>query len=740
MSGMMLLVTACLILGAGPVLAATNLLPDGGFEEGRWTLTTWDHGQARHEVTTEARTGAKAVKLTGIKAEPAAINVLALSPAVDIAAEEEYVLSLWYRTQGNPGASVSVITVKEPFAKGLQQAQQTAYVTQALPPSEGWRPWSWRFRTAPNSVQLVAAVRCGAPGSVWYDDVALLRATEASLRLVEAGTITRLPHSRRLRAALTVGDSPWRLHLFDRETARVLGTQQGRGDQKEVRLSYAAPAEQPLRLVLEEATTGAVLAVEELEAPPLLQLKVTSPRYRNTLYLSRRPKAVRGQLICAADARVRETMRYAVEPAKGEAPRWRPLRAVNAVAVAVPPAFAGRALTLAVRLQGVPGRTRLAHEVKVVPPAPAGTEVLSGDHGETLVNGRPFFPAGFYGVPDSDEARPIPQAGYNVALTYMTDVESCRKWLDRCRQLGLLGIVSVPNPFVAAFDEAALRRAIRAVKEHPALLAYYLFDEPYPSTPGATPAELKRAYDVVADEDPYHPIGVCLNVPDFTDDYIDCYDVVLPDPYPLVKRVQPLTLVSDNLAETRRALAGTKPIWVVPQAFGSDVVEGIGDPEQYRTPTPDQERCMTYLALTQGVQGVVYYCYHVYTRYDAAKAKAGEWPYVLGGHLPDQQPKLWGALVGLGAEMKHLGPALLRPGAESGRTKQVHGRRLPGAQRGAAWLLAVNPEPDAAVVTLPVRAKAAVARFGNGTVTAARDGLRVTLPPLGTLAAELTAP
>ena len=29
---------------------------------------------------------------------------------------------------------------------------------------------------------------------------------------------------------------------------------------------------------------------------------------------------------------------------------------------------------------------------------------------------------------------------------------------------------------------------------------------------------------------------------------------------------------------------------------------------------------MTYLALTQSVQGVVYYCYHVYTR-DAAKAR-----------------------------------------------------------------------------------------------------------------------
>ena len=247
-----------------------------------------------------------------------------------------------------------------------------------------------------------------------------------------------------------------------------------------MRLSYAAPAERALVLESDDGCRAGGRLRRRL------QLKVTS-RYRNTLYL-RAPWLFGEQLLMPAFGD------DALRGGAGGRRRWRPLRARSIPAVAVPPAFAGRALTLAVRLQGVPGRTRLAHEVKVVPPAPAGTEVLIGDHGETLVNGRPFFPAGFYGVPDSDEARPIPQAGYNVALTYMTDVESCRKWLDRCRQLGLLGIVSVPNPFVAAFDEAALRRAIRAVKEHPAA-GCYLFDEPPQHArrhAGRTEARLRR--------------------------------------------------------------------------------------------------------------------------------------------------------------------------------------------------------------------------------------------------------
>ena len=62
-------------------------------------------------------------------------------------------------------------------------------------------------------------------------------------------------------------------------------------------------------------------------------------------------------------------------------------------------------------------------------------------------------------------------------------------------------MVSVPHPFVAKFDEARLREALRVVKHHPALLAYYLFDEPSPSKPNQAPADLQRVYDVIADED-----------------------------------------------------------------------------------------------------------------------------------------------------------------------------------------------------------------------------------------------
>jgi hypothetical protein len=241
----------------------------------------------------------------------------------------------------------------------------------------------------------------------------------------------------------------------------------------------------------------------------------------------------------------------------------------------------------------------------------------------------------------------------------------------------------------------------------------------------------------VADEDPYHPIGVCINQPEVTDDYADCYDVVMPDPYPLLKALRPMTYVSDRMDVSREALGDRKPVWVVPQAFGWDVIQGIDEPERYRTPTPEQERCMTYLALAHGARGVMYYCYHVYTRYDAEKKKAGGWPYMLGGYLPDQQPKLWAALAQLGAEMKRLGPSLAQPESQSGVVGAVHWRLLPSAE--GDWLLAVNAdETKPASAAIPLTAKKADAVtviFGPGAASAADGGVKVDLPPLATVAA-----
>lgn len=731
----LLLSAACLT----PARAVTHLLPDGGFESNQWKLIRWDYGEGRLEFTDEARSGRKAVRLTGISAEKASINLLAHSPAVDVQAGREYVLSVWHRSDGRATPSVSIFTYSAPWSTAQWKTPQTTYETRHLPASAGWTPWTWRFRAKPGTVQLVVAVRQSGVGEVWFDDVALFEAGDTRLAVVERGTITALPDRRRWRAEVCAGGdgAPWRLSLTEQPGGRRLAVREGAAAREMAEFDCAVPEGARVLFALEDAASGAVLATEAVAAPPLVEFEMLSPRYRNAIHLSHPPQTVRARLACHADAAVRRDMSFAVQSGGRTVRRWRSLKDEQVLEIPLTVPKGAKSVDLTVLLKGVPGRERFSAPLNVVPRAAAGREVFIGDDNETRVDGRPFFPAGFYGPRVGPSFDPIAKAGYTAALTYETDPERCRAWLDDCQRLGLLGMVSVPHPFVAKFDEAKLRAALRVVKQHPALLAWYLFDEPSPSKPHESPADLKRVYDVIADEDPHHPVGVCICVPDHFGTYEACCDMVLPDPYPLVKARRPLTWVSQWVDTARAALGDRKPVWVVPQAFGWDVIENIPDPESYRTPTPAQERCMTYLALTHGARAAMYYCYHVYTGYDAARKKAGGYPYVLGGYLPDRQPALWGALEKLGGEMRSFGPALLRPGAREGVTGSVHWRLTPAGGKNDAWLIAVNAdEAAAATVTLPFRnAGRMKIAHGEGTLADTADGVSVTLPPMGTLAA-----
>ena len=728
-----------ILLFIAPSNAVTNLLPDGSFEEGKWKLTRCDHGDGKMEFANEGRVSSKAVKLTGISDAKARVNLFAHSPPIDVKAGQEYVLTLWHRASGQVAPTVSIMAFKEPWAAAQWKTPHTAYETRTLSHSENWSPWTWRFRAAPGTVQLVVAVRCSGIGTVWYDDVALFVAGETRLEVAEAGTITGLPDRRRLKAAVAIGDATrWKLSLTALVTGKQLAVEQGTTTRKPVEMNYSAADNVPLLLALEDCATGAVLATQELAAPPLVAFEMISPRYRDSIYLSQTRRTIRARLKCNADDAVRKGMSFAVQFGERQAQSWKPLQTENDLEIPATVSRSAKSVELSVPLRGVPGRERFAKTLCIVPPAPAGREVIIGDNNETLVDGTPFFPAGFFGPRAGPTFDPIAKAGYTASLTYDSNIESCKRWLDDCQRLGLLGMVSVPHPFVAKFDEAKLRDAIRAVKGHPALLAYYLFDEPSVNKAGQTPADLKRVYDILADEDPYHPIGVCICVTNYFGPYIECYDMVMPDPYPLVAATRPLSFVSQWVDTARAAIGDRKPVWVVPQTFGWDVIENIPNPNQYRTPTPQQERCMTYLALTHGVRAVMYYCYHVYTKYDAAKKKAGQQPYILGGYLPDKQPTLWSALETLGREMRRVGPALLRPGAKSGVEGSVHWSFLASGGKDDAWLIVVNADTTTtARVTLPLKVKPLTTVFGDGKAEASVNGVTVELPPMGTLAATV---
>ncbi len=283
--------------------------------------------------------------------------------------------------------------------------------------------------------------------------------------------------------------------------------------------------------------------------------------------------------------------------------------------------------------------------------APKAHEVCIDENGQTLVDGKPFYPWGFMGAGPDEE---LGNAGYNLIHTYVARYSArdgkLNDWLDECARQGLQVIMS-PYPGETGFwgyngkpeftgnDVAGIIEYVERYRDHPALFGWYMCDEPR----GAQwRGELARIADIVRATDPYHPTialdnsanGVIGLAQDRTG------DIVWVDPYPGFGVDGPHVPMNKVFIAVDDIHAGIgrdarTPVWIAPQAFsyGNFSKEETSE----RAPTYLEARTMTYMALVGGVDGIVYYA----------------WAYA------KQFPELRvGFLKGLSQEMKALMPAL----------------------------------------------------------------------------------
>jgi hypothetical protein len=229
----------------------------------------------------------------------------------------------------------------------------------------------------------------------------------------------------------------------------------------------------------------------------------------------------------------------------------------------------------------------------------------------------------------------------------------------------------------------------------------------------------------VASGDPNHPCFVVLCNMSEVKLFPATTDIMGVDLYPAPK--SPLTTVSDEAEIAKSAVAFHKPVWVVPQAFGwyqyssenkdRGHTPSAAELEGGRAPTYEESRCMTYLALTHGAKGLIYYSY-----YDLRV-------------LP-QYPKMWSWLKSIAAEVKTLSPMLLSPddrgaaiclppnGKIDTRLKQ---------QGGRLYLIAVNTATEACQVTFKLgrlRSSKADVLFEGRSVKLAKTRMTDDFKPL----------
>jgi hypothetical protein len=374
-----------------------------------------------------------------------------------------------------------------------------------------------------------------------------------------------------------------------------------------------------------------------------------------------------------------------------------------------------------------------------VPPVQFEVEVLGAGkrprvyidgHRRTIVNGRPFFPVGFYldTIRDADLEK-IAAAGFNCVMPYAFSslpLAKAGELLDVAQRRGIKVIYSVKDLYAGtdsfpkggidgiADADAAVRAIVGRFRSHPAVLAWYLNDE-LPATMRDT---LETRYRLVRHIDPDHPTWAVLYQVDELADYRHTCDVLGTSPYPIPDK--PVTMAADWARKTRDATGGACAFWQVPQVFDWANYHKNEDPARHRPPTYDEMRVMTYLALVNGAKGLIYYSF-----YDLKRDRLGF-------------EARWKDVSRLGDEMRSLTPALLSADAPPAEASVSGGPAWAAFRDGRrVWVLAANTDRSAAALRLSVPAGVTSVRTTSGRALAVKDG--AVLEELRPLACETFA-
>ncbi len=485
------------------------------------------------------------------------------------------------------------------------------------------------------------------------------------------------------------------------------------GERAEMSMGLARTVEGPTKVTarlvadLPDPAPADARDVTLAEKPSAVKLTVPLPgpgRYTvhleliadgNPIYQSPPLSAVVPQLLSLAAARVpfmtgdKASAIVRVDPAAGddlrvvitsgttqlaEGPVTAGRRAILPLALASLPA--GRSQLTAALLRGGERLSRAVSDV-IVAGANPNAVVLDNLSHTMLVRGMPFASA----VVLCCQGAPVPEIvetetplGFNVIAPYYdNDIpqrrkmrDEIRKLLDRCAQVGMyvnLDIRQASHPPHTDDKWQWLKEEIEAFRDHPALLSYYLADEP--ELGWASAEDCILAYRKIKELDPWHPVTMVFCVPSAAAAYSPGMDIVMTDPYPIPGG--PVTRVVDYVERIRGDTGDRLPMWIVPQAFGGG--EGWA-----REPSRQEERVMTYLALIHGARGVQYFIRR---------------PPVVNPTSPD----LWSECRRLMLELSQLTPALCSDEDAPKVTcaqPEVHVAAF--KERGAVTILAANVE------------------------------------------------
>ncbi|MBT3381839.1 MAG: hypothetical protein HN742_08900 [Lentisphaerae bacterium] len=295
---------------------------------------------------------------------------------------------------------------------------------------------------------------------------------------------------------------------------------------------------------------------------------------------------------------------------------------------------------------------------------------VSCRQGIAYVDDEAFFPVGAYCDPSDDPAEfsGLVEAGFNLAHSYVFEredaydslMDTARLHLNSAEKHNMKIFLGMPRGWIRRQSNQEITTYVASLMTYPALLSWYIMDEPAPQDIGVQ--EIENAAQVIERIDPFHPSMVAFStmvagVSQNARDYIERVDIVGCDPYPLLRR-KPFGTVDEWVRNCRKMGGKDKPVWAIIEAFDADYDSGgikrgrVAQCGPVVKPTYDQMKCQVFLSLSAGADGIVFY-WMSRPRYDMKK----------------DAPVVWESICRLVKELRAIEPFMVTPRSHT---------RLPG--------------------------------------------------------------
>jgi hypothetical protein len=318
-------------------------------------------------------------------------------------------------------------------------------------------------------------------------------------------------------------------------------------------------------------------------------------------------------------------------------------------------------------------------------------------HGRLIWKGKPLFVNGWYSDGTIEKLRQIADSPFNAVLDYgMTSrsVEETKAYLAEAEKLGVALLMCVNDVYPSATyrkklgdwvgNDAILEGVVKAYRDSSAVVLWYNNDE----IDAKKRPELEGYYRLIRELDPNHPQLMVHFKKGGLEAFQGAADIFGVDHYPIPKK-GPLS-VAEHVDWAKSEIRTGRPTWVVAQNFAwyqhreiqKPVFEGDRKTTRARLPTPaewkdgrpptrEEVRAMTYLSLTHGGQGLLYWCL-----------------YNLD-FLPDRAER-WRFSCEIAEEVEELSPVLLEPVGERVEFADPAIHALAKDHKGRRYVIAVN--------------------------------------------------